>query len=43
MSTQARKSRFMSPNRISELDWNSESEEAGTTSDSFSEDEGGFE
>ena len=43
MSAPAKRARFLSPNRISELVWDSESEEAGAPSDSFSEDEGGFE
>ena len=43
MSALGRKASFLSPNRISELVWDSESEEAGASSDSFSEDEGGFE
>ena len=43
MSATGRKARFLSLNRISELVCDSESEEAGAPSDSFSEDEGGFE
>ena len=42
MSAPTRRARFLSPNRISELVWDSENDEAGTTSDSISEDEGGF-
>ena len=43
MSAVGRKARFLSPNRISELVWDSKSYKAGALSDSFSEDEGGFE
>ena len=43
MSALGRKARFLSPNRISELVWDSESEDAGAQSDSFYDDEGGFE
>ena len=43
MSAPAKTARFLSPNRISELVWDSESEEAGAPSDSFFEDEGGCE
>ena len=39
----AKKPRFLSPNRISELVWDSESEEDTASSDSTSEDEGGLE
>ena len=42
MSDGAKRSRFLSPNRISELVWDSESEEDTAASDSTSEDEGGF-
>ena len=43
MSALGSKARFLSPNQISELVWDRESEAAGAPSDSFSEDEGGFE
>ena len=44
MSVRAKRARFLFPNQmISELVWDSESEEAGAPSDSFSEDKGGFE
>ena len=43
MSALGMKARFLSPNWISELVWDSESEKAGVPSDSFSENEGGFE
>jgi hypothetical protein len=43
MSGGSRKRRFLSPNRISELVWDSESEESAASSDTTSEDEGGFE
>ena len=39
----ARTAKFLSPNRIFELVWDSESDEAGAPSDVISEDEGGFE
>jgi len=38
----SKKRRFLSQNRISELVWDSESEDAATSSDSTSEDEGDF-
>jgi hypothetical protein len=38
----SKKRRFLFPNRISELVWDSESEDAATFSDSTSEDEGDF-
>jgi hypothetical protein len=34
--------KFLSPNRISELAWDSESEEAGASNNIISYDEGGF-
>jgi hypothetical protein len=43
MSAPARNARFLSPNRISELVWDSENEEAGAQSDSSSEEEESFE
>ena len=43
MSALRRKATFLSPNRISELVWDNESDEAGAPSNSTSEDEGGFE
>ena len=43
MRAPAKTAGFLSPNRISELVWDSESDEAGASRDSFSEDEGGFE
>ena len=43
MSAPAKTARFLSPNWISELVWDSESDKAGAPSDSISEDEGGFE
>ena len=43
MSAPANTARFLSQNWISELVWDTESEEAGVPSNSFSEDEGGFE
>ena len=43
MSTLGRRTRFLSPNQISELVWDRGSEEAGAPSDNFSEDKGGFE
>jgi len=42
MSGASKKRRFLSPNQISELVWDSESEDKATSSDSMSEDEGGF-
>ena len=43
MSPPANRARFLSPNQVSELVCDSESEEAGAPSDSFPEDKGGFE
>ena len=43
MRAPAKKAQFLSPNRISKLAWDKESNEAGVPSDSFSENEGGFE
>ena len=43
MSAPAKTARFLSPDRISEIIWGSESDVAGAPSDSISEDEGGFE
>ena len=43
MSAPAKTARSLSPNQISELGLDSESEEARAPSNSFSEDEGGFE
>jgi hypothetical protein len=43
MSALRRKATLLSPNRRSELVWDSESDEAGAPSSSTSEDEGGFE
>ena len=43
MSALHRKATFLSLNRISALVWGSESDEAGVSSNSTSEDEGGFE
>jgi len=43
MSAPAKRARFLSPNWISELVWDSKSDEAGAPSDSRCEDEGGFE
>ena len=42
MSGGSQKRRFLSRNRISELVWDSESEETSASSDSTSDDEGGF-
>jgi hypothetical protein len=42
MSGALQKCRFLSPNRISELVWNSESEDSAASSDTTSEDKGGF-
>ena len=42
MSAASQKHRFLSPHRISELVWESESEDTAASSDSTSEDEGGF-
>jgi len=42
MSGASQKRRFLSRNRISELVWDSESDETSVSSDSTSEDEGGF-
>jgi hypothetical protein len=42
MSGTSKKCRFLSPNRISELVWDSESEDTVASSASMSEDEGGF-
>jgi len=42
MSRASKKRRFLSPDGISELVWNSESEDTEASSDSMSEDEGGF-
>jgi hypothetical protein len=42
MSGVSKKRRFLSPDGISELFWNSESEDTGVSSDSTSEDEGDF-
>ena len=42
MSGSSKKRRFLSPDGISELVWNSESEDTEASSDSTSEDEGGF-
>jgi hypothetical protein len=38
----SKKRRFLSPNRISEMIWDSESEDAATSSESALEDEGDF-
>jgi hypothetical protein len=38
----SKKRRFLSPNRISELVWDSKSKDAATSNDSMSEDEGDF-
>jgi hypothetical protein len=42
MSVSVKRVKFLSPNRIADLVWNSESEEAEASSDSVSEDEGGY-
>src|SRR5215510_12576011 len=42
MSGGSQKRRFLSPSRISELVWDSESEESAASSDSTSDEEGGF-
>ena len=42
MSGDLKKQRFLSPDQISELVWNSKSEDTEASSDSTSEDEGGF-
>ena len=42
MSGASKKRRFLSPNRISELVWDSGSEGTAASSDSTSEDKGGF-
>ena len=42
MSGASQKCRFLSQNRISQLVWDSESDETSASSDSTSEDEGGF-
>jgi hypothetical protein len=41
MSVPVKRARFLLPNRIADLVWNSESEEAEASGDSVSEDEGG--
>jgi len=41
-SSVSKKRRFLSPSRLSELVWDSESEDVATSSDSTSEDEGDF-
>jgi ribosome-associated toxin RatA of RatAB toxin-antitoxin module len=38
-----KRARYLSPNRMFDLVWDSESYEAGVLSDSSSEDEGGYE
>ena len=43
MSAPAQRARFLSPNHMSELVWDSESDEEGALSDSNSEEEGHFE
>jgi hypothetical protein len=43
MSGDSQKRRFLSPSRISELVWDSESEDTAASSDSTSDNEGGFE
>jgi len=42
MSGDSQKRRFLSPSRISELVWDGEGEDTVTSSDSMSDDEGGF-
>jgi len=42
MSRDSKKHKFLSPDGISELVWNSESEDTEASSDGTSEDEGGF-
>ena len=42
MSASARNARFVSPNRISELVWDSENDVAEAPSEVISEDKGGF-